>query len=106
MHPGLQLHLSDFACEELTKDVIDCGGGEIVLSTHELCQYLGAAEGKTRRQDTLIKHDVVSGVKKRKRSITPPEEITSSDEAKYVEQEERATKRMADDDLDYDITSR
>lgn len=105
MHPGLQLHLSDFACEELTKDIIDCVGGEIIVSTHELCQFLEAAEGKTKRRDALVKHAVVPGVKKRKRSRTPPEEVTSGDEARYVEQVERASKRIADDDLDYKITS-
>jgi hypothetical protein len=44
-------------------------------------------------------------VKKRKRSKTPPEEITSGDETRYVKQEERAAKRMADEDPDYEDTS-
>jgi hypothetical protein len=41
---------------------------------------------------------------KRKRSETPPEKITSDDEAKYVGLEERAAKRIADNDPDYDNT--
>jgi hypothetical protein len=45
---------------------------------------------------------LVPGVKKRKRSAMPPEETTSEDEMKYIEQEERAVKRIAKDDLDYE----
>jgi hypothetical protein len=40
-------------------------------------------------------------VKKRKRAETPPEQIASGDEEKYVQQETRAAKRMADEDPDY-----
>jgi hypothetical protein len=44
-------------------------------------------------------------VKKRKRSETPPEEITSSDVAGYVDNEQRAAKHAADHDDDYIDTS-
>lgn len=50
----------------------------------------------------LVKHSILPGVKKRKRSETPPERIASDNEARYIEQEERAAKRMADDDPDYE----
>jgi hypothetical protein len=33
-----------------------------------------------------------------------PEEIASGDEARYVEEEERAAKRIADDDPNYENT--
>jgi len=53
-----------------------------------------AAESTIRRQDALVKHDLVPGVRKRRRSEMPHEEMTSSDEArgesKRREQEERA----------------
>ncbi|KAI9763276.1 MAG: hypothetical protein M1839_006523, partial [Geoglossum umbratile] len=104
-HPGLRLQLSDFACEELTEDAIRGGGQEILLSTQQLCQYLTAAEDKARGQRALVKHSILPGVKKRKRSETPPERMASDDEAKYVEQEQRAAKRMADDDPDYEHIS-
>jgi hypothetical protein len=41
------------------------------------------------------------GSKSTKVSRTPPEKMTSDDEEKYVGQEQRAAKRMEDDDLDY-----
>ena len=51
--------------------------------------------------DLLGEHAIAPGLKKRKRSETPPDQITSSDEAGYIKQEERAVKRMAEDDSDY-----
>ncbi|KAH7119556.1 hypothetical protein B0J11DRAFT_63671 [Dendryphion nanum] len=101
-HPGLKLRLSDFACEELTRGAVSGEGQEITLSTRELCQYLAAAEEKTRGKRALVKHTIPLGVKKRKRSETPQEKIASDDEARYVELEERAAKRIADKDLDYE----
>jgi hypothetical protein len=78
---------------------------ELVVSSEQLCQYLAAAENKVWQTESLGKHSIGPGVKKRKRFPTPPEEITSSDEARYVGREERAAKRMADDDPDYEDTS-
>ena len=72
------------------------------MSAQELCQYLAAAEDKIQGQRVLVKHSILPGVKKRKRSETPPERIASDDEVRYVEQEERAAKRMADNDPDYE----
>jgi len=74
---------------------------ELVISTKQLCQYLTAAETKGHQAGFLGKHSLAFGVKKRKRSETPPEEIALGDEARYTEQEERAAKRIADDDPDY-----
>ena len=48
-----------------------------------------------------MKYSILSRVKKRKKLKTSPERMASDNEAKYVEQEERAAKRMADNDLDY-----
>jgi hypothetical protein len=83
--------------------VISAGDGEVFLSTQQLCRYLAAAEDKTQLKRMLVKHSIFPGVKKRKRSEIPSERITS-DEAKYVEQKERAAKRIADNDLDYEDT--
>jgi hypothetical protein len=74
---------------------------EICISGVQLCQYLAAAERKVRRAQSLGKHSFAPEVKKRKRSETPPEEITSGDEAGYVEDEQRAAKHAADHDDDY-----
>ncbi|KAF2799726.1 hypothetical protein K505DRAFT_332307 [Melanomma pulvis-pyrius CBS 109.77] len=76
-HPGLRLQLSDFACEELTRDAIKDENPEITVSSQQLCEYIAAAEDKIRRQSMLIKHSILPGVKKRKRSESPPETIAS-----------------------------
>lgn len=77
---------------------------ELVVSAQQLCQYLAAAEGKVRLR-SLGKHSIAPGIKKRKRPETPPDQITSDDEARYVEQEERVAKRIAGDDPDYENLS-
>ena len=77
----------------------------MVVSAQQLCQYLTTAETKVQQAGSLGMHSIAPGVKKRKRSETPAEEIASSDEARYIEQENRAAKRMADDDSDYEDTS-
>jgi hypothetical protein len=101
-HPGLRLQLSDFACKELIEDAIRDGGQEILLSTQQLCQYLTTAEDRVRGYRVGIKSSILPGVQKRKRSETPPERMASGDEAKYIEQEERAAKRMEDNDPNYE----
>jgi hypothetical protein len=77
---------------------------ELVISAQQLCQFLNAAEVKMRQKGSLSKDPIPLGVKKRKRLETPPEEIASGDEARYVKEEERAAKRIADDDPNYKNT--
>jgi hypothetical protein len=77
----------------------------LIVSTQQLCEYLSAAETKELQLGSLSKHSIASGLKKRKRSETPPEQIASGDEARYVEQEQKADKRVEDDDPDYKNTS-
>jgi hypothetical protein len=64
----------------------------------KLCEYLYAADSK--EEQALSELVFVKEVRKRKRSETPPEEIRASDEARYVEEEERAAKRP-DHDMDH-----
>jgi len=73
----------------------------LLLSTQEPCQYLATTEDKIQGQRVLVKHSILPEGKKRKRSETPPERMASDDKARYVEQEERAAKRIADDNPDY-----
>ena len=73
------------------------------MSTQQLCQFLAVAEEKIQGRKALIR-DCLPGVKKCKRSETPPEWIASDDEAWYIEQEKRAAKRVAEDDPDYEDT--
>ncbi|KAI9770759.1 MAG: hypothetical protein M1840_003009 [Geoglossum simile] len=104
-HQGLRLQLSDFACEGLTEDLVGDEDQEILLPTQQLCQYLTAAEDEMRRRGMLVKNSLPPGMKKRKRSRTPPDKMTSDDEAKYVEREQKVAKCMSDDDPDYEQTS-
>lgn len=100
-HPGLRLHLRDFAYEELTQAEIGNQDKELIVSSQQLCQYLIAAETKI-RLESLGKHSIAPGLKKRKRSETPPERMTSDDEGRFIEHEERVAKRLADDDPEYE----
>ena len=59
------------------------------------------AETKVQRLESLGRHVIAPGLRKRKRSETPPEQIAPRDEAKYVEQERRVARRMEDNDPDY-----
>jgi hypothetical protein len=104
-HPGLRLQLSDFANKELALRESRDKDREIVVTTQQLCEYLDAAETKVARLESLSEDSIAPGLKKRKRAETPPDQITSGDEAKYVGQEERAAKRMAEDDPEYEDTS-
>src|SRR5689334_4961606 len=103
--PGLRIRLTDFAYEELTQKELGESDRELLVSAEQLCNYLEAAENKAQHPRSLGKHSIAPMVKKRKRSETPPEEITSSDEARYTEQEEREAKRVADSDPDYEELS-
>lgn len=100
------MHLSDFACEKLAQDKIGHqhkGQGqdrELVVSAEQLCQYLAKAESMNQSLER-VKQPIAPGIIKRKRSETPPEEITSSDETWYTQQEERAAKRVTGNDPDY-----
>lgn len=75
------------------------------MSAQQLCQSLGEAELRTQGRKLLGKHTVPVGMRKRKRSKTPEEEIASGDEARFLKQEQKAAKRAAIDDLDYETTS-
>ncbi|KAF2454277.1 hypothetical protein BDY21DRAFT_423847 [Lineolata rhizophorae] len=104
-HPGLRLYLSDFAHAGLARVQLGSHNRELFISTEQLCEFLTAAEVKVHQRGSLSKDQLAPGVKKRKRLETPPEEVTSEDEAVYAEQEERAAKRTADSDPDYQDTS-
>ncbi|KAK4981164.1 hypothetical protein LTR66_001493 [Elasticomyces elasticus] len=104
-HPGLRLRLKDFAYEELSRSNIGNDDREIVVSAQQLCQYLAEAESRAQGQELLGKHTIPSGIRKRKRSETPAEEVDSGDEARFHEQEQKAAKRAAINDPDYETIS-
>ncbi|PVH92418.1 hypothetical protein DM02DRAFT_733711 [Periconia macrospinosa] len=101
-HTDLRLRLRDFAYQELVQQEMGDWHQELTISSEQLCDYLAAAEAKMRQAGSLGQHSIGPGVKKRKRSETPPEEITAGDEARYIEREERAAKRLAQNDPDYE----
>ncbi|KAF2105498.1 hypothetical protein BDV96DRAFT_509271 [Lophiotrema nucula] len=101
-HLGLRLQLRDFAYEQLAAREIGDTDRELVITTQQLCEYLDAAETRVAGLKSLSKHSLAPGLKKRKRSETPEDQITSDDEARYAQQEERAAKRMAQEDSDYE----
>lgn len=74
---------------------------DLVVSAQQLCQFLSAAEIKSHQKGFLGKDPIAPGVKKRKRSESPIEEVTSGDERIYINQVERVAKRMAEADPDY-----
>ena len=73
----------------------------MVVSAEQFCKYLTMAETKAQRLESLSRSLIAPGLRKRKRSEMPPERITSSDGARYIEQEERVARRMEDNDPDY-----
>lgn len=97
----LRLSLRDFANKGLVQKELGGLDKTIVISAEKLCGCLRTAEKKYHQEGALSEDTLPKGTKKRKRSETPPEEITSSDEARYVIQVERAEKRIAHDDPDY-----
>ncbi|TKA60111.1 hypothetical protein B0A49_13401 [Cryomyces minteri] len=104
--PGLSLRLHDFANEELTEDLRH-EAQKISISSEKLCAYLANAERFNSRLPPTFrsKHRVKAGVIKRRRSETPPVTITSDDEARYQKEEERAAKRVALHDPEYEPRS-
>ncbi|KAF2729083.1 hypothetical protein EJ04DRAFT_502924 [Polyplosphaeria fusca] len=104
-HTGLRLRLRDFAHKGLVQDIMESEDQELAISAQQLCDFLTLAEAKVERKGSLSKDSLDPGVKKRKRLETPPEEIALEDEAKYIESEQRAAKRVADADSDYENLS-
>jgi hypothetical protein len=94
---SLKLSLKDFAIEEVTNGVPDL---PIVIDSKTLCKLLGEAENWDSKTITM------QGAKppqfKRKwRPQTPPEQLTFSDEEKFVEEERRVRRKSEKLDKPY-----
>ncbi|KAL6711565.1 hypothetical protein ACN47E_004499 [Coniothyrium glycines] len=100
-HPGLRFHLSDFTCRRIVEEEMGGEDAELCISGSQLCQYVATAENNVQR--AMREEPLPDGIKinKRRRSSTPPEEIRSEDEAKYIQREEKVAKRE-DHDSDYE----
>jgi hypothetical protein len=77
--------------------------GYISIPSQSLCAYLDRAEAaqSTISQGEGENDPLEANVKKRKRATTPPEELMPEHEAKFQEEEQRASKRTIRDDSDY-----
>ncbi|MCJ1426648.1 hypothetical protein MMC29_004551 [Sticta canariensis] len=102
-HLGLKIQLGDFACPKTVERELGDQNRELVVSAQELCQYLTEAETQVIReqQESLNKVSLPGRNNKRKRTATPPDQLTPDDEERFAEQEQRAAGRMEKDDLDY-----
>ncbi|KAF2731036.1 hypothetical protein EJ04DRAFT_536892 [Polyplosphaeria fusca] len=102
---GLRLRLSDLANKGLVQKVMGSQDRELAISAQQLCEFLGTAEARAKRWGSLGKDSLGVGVRKRRGSETPPEEIALEDGAKYIHDEERAAKRVAEADDHYENIS-
>jgi hypothetical protein len=75
--------------------------GHISISFLSLCVYLDCAEIAQSSIKQGIKNPFRPNMEKRKRATTPPEELMPEDEAKFQQEEERASKWITRDDSDY-----
>jgi hypothetical protein len=105
--PGIRLHLQDFAHEELAED-IRTDDREISISSKTLCLYLTDAERCDRGPSPTprsVESTIRPGAVRCPRLETPPDTLTSDDEARYRQEEDRAANRTALNDPDYDPSS-
>ncbi|KAH9862954.1 hypothetical protein J1614_010731 [Plenodomus biglobosus] len=79
-HPGLRLHLSNLAYEGLAQNELGGVDTDIYIYGTQLCEHLDAADSQVKR--ALGEQTLAKEVKKRKRSGSPTEEMTSGDEAR------------------------
>jgi len=99
---GLWLHLEDFATEALVGKQTTWGK-TLFISSVSLCAYLQDAElcDSKIKQRAGVSQALKSGVRKRRRSRTPPEHLNADDEHRFQEDEYRTAKRAERGDLSY-----
>jgi hypothetical protein len=97
----LRLHLEDFAPPLLSKHT-KFGKDKFISSTN-LCPYLRDAEQDevNMKQGLGYADSLKSGVRRKRRFLTPAEELNTDNESRYQEEEERANKRFRGD-TDYE----
>jgi hypothetical protein len=97
----LQLHLSDFAYEEVVQEDLGDQNRQIHISGQQLCQFLAAAEEIVQKAKIVKGRLLPPGIRKRRRSDTPPDKVTLSDQAKEEEHERKVARRIEAQDPDY-----
>jgi hypothetical protein len=103
---GLHLRLEDFATEALVETYEDLEG-HIFIPSNALCAYLDRAENResTIKQERGVVKPLKSNVRKRRRQSTPPEELQSDRETRFLQDEHKASQRSMRDDLSYVASS-
>jgi len=105
---GLRLHLEDFADQETCRRFKDLDR-DIFVSCDELYQCLREAEVLTKKwaRKKAARKETAHNPrpKKRRRTETPEEQLDDRDEAAFVKDEERVSKRQELDDSSYKESS-
>lgn len=73
----------------------------MVISTQQLCEFLDLAEARMSVLKSFSSRPPTSQIQREWGSEPPPEELTLSDEARYVEDEKKVAKTIEDSDPDY-----
>lgn len=97
--PGIQLRLSDFACKTLVEMDLKDENADICISGKELCAYVDEAEDES--EGLGVTDPPNDRITMRIRSLTPPEQLNSDDEARFVLDEAEAEARQDDEDPGY-----
>jgi hypothetical protein len=96
----LRLTLSDFATDKLC-DILD--SPTLVITYGKLAQLLDRAEQMQQVRESAGGTKSGRKTKKRQRSSSPAEQIRSDDEARFLEDERRAIKKVAAEDEDFEL---
>jgi hypothetical protein len=102
LQTGLRIRLEDFAPQMLVPK--EAGSDtDLLISRGKLCEYLRDAELSelTSKPNGGVSETLPAGVRKRRRSSTPPEQLNTDDEHQFEEHENRAVKRSHRDDFSY-----
>jgi hypothetical protein len=97
---GLHLQLSNFAPNVIVREYANLRG-EIFISCQQLSEFLSSSESKAakKKQGTGRVDTSQAGVKKRRRTETPPDELDTEDEKYFESLELRASKRADEGDV-------
>ncbi|KAH6708922.1 hypothetical protein BKA61DRAFT_615088 [Leptodontidium sp. MPI-SDFR-AT-0119] len=104
--PGsdLQIRLRDFAPDDIF-DGMDIPQENVTISAEKMCTFLEAAEKKAamiRQKTGVVKSAIVKPwAKKRRREITPAEELHPRDEKRYKAEEDKVWSQGIKDDSSF-----
>lgn len=99
---GLELQLQDFASEALTENS-QFTAQRVFISSNTLYSFLTRAQNYEKQIKEMkgTMSPLRPGARKRPRQKTPPDELKSDDERRFLKHEEQAAKKMVKGDGDY-----